>query len=186
MGYLFIGKNDISDLIIFNVGKTTGSSSGTLVALERAVAYLEILKIRMGARLSTQVDVPEALHAVPFPSMMLQTLVENAIKHGLEPRTAGGTVWIRARAADGEVAITVADDGDGIAAEHQKLVFEKFERLGRQGQGGTGLGLYLTRAIVEAHGGRCWVVSAPGRGSTFYFALPQETSLAIWRDESLV
>src|SRR3546814_10869117 len=51
--------------------------------LERAVAYPEILKIRMGSRLSTQVDVPEALHAVPFPSMMLQTLVENAIKHGL-------------------------------------------------------------------------------------------------------
>ena len=51
----------------------------------------------MGARLSLQVDVPETLRATPLPPMMLQTLVENAIKHGLEPRTAGGTVWIRAR-----------------------------------------------------------------------------------------
>ncbi|HEX2082530.1 MAG TPA: histidine kinase, partial [Xanthomonadaceae bacterium] len=85
--------------------------------LERALAYLEILKIRMGPRLGVQVDVPENLRATPLPPMMLQTLVENAIKHGLEPRTAGGTVWIRARRDDGTVAITVADDGNGFNAQ---------------------------------------------------------------------
>ena len=85
--------------------------------LERATAYLEILKIRMGARLSTQVDVPEALHALPFPSMMLQTLVENAIKHGLESKPGGGTVWIRATTGNQEVSVTVADDGRGFNAE---------------------------------------------------------------------
>lgn len=82
--------------------------------LERALAYLEILKIRMGTRLSVDVDVPENLRGTPLPPMMLQTLVENAIKHGLEPRTGGGTVWIRARRNDGIVAVTVADDGDGF------------------------------------------------------------------------
>lgn len=82
--------------------------------LERALAYLEILKIRMGARLSVEVDVHENLRATPLPSMMLQTLVENAIKHGLEPRTGGGTVWIRARRNDDIVSVTVADDGDGF------------------------------------------------------------------------
>ena len=84
------------------------------VELERALAYLEILKIRMGDRLAVQVDVPQALRATPLPAMMLQTLVENAIKHGLEPRTGGGTVWIRARPDDAGVAVTVADDGDGF------------------------------------------------------------------------
>lgn len=82
--------------------------------LERALAYLEILKIRMGQRLQVQVDVPENLRATPMPPMMLQTLVENAIKHGLEPRTGGGTVWIRARRSEGCVAVTVADDGEGF------------------------------------------------------------------------
>ena len=82
--------------------------------LERALAYLEILRIRMGERLAVQLDVPEALRATPLPAMMLQTLVENAIKHGLEPRTGGGTVWIRARADDAGVAVTVADDGEGF------------------------------------------------------------------------
>ncbi len=87
--------------------------------LERALAYLEILKIRMGERLDLQVDVPDALRATPLPAMMLQTLVENAIKHGLEPRTGGGTVWIRAR-RDGEgVAITVADNGEGFTGKTQ-------------------------------------------------------------------
>jgi hypothetical protein len=85
--------------------------------LERAIAYLEILRIRMGPRLAVQIDVPDALRATPLPPMMLQTLVENAIKHGLEPRTAGGTVWIRARRHEGEVAITVADDGEGLRTQ---------------------------------------------------------------------
>ena len=93
----------------------TENEMSTLGAeLERALAYLEILRIRMGPRLSVQVDVPEALRGTPLPPMMLQTLVENAIKHGLEPRTGGGTVWIRARRNDGSVAVTVADDGDGF------------------------------------------------------------------------
>ncbi|HEY4582588.1 MAG TPA: histidine kinase [Lysobacter sp.] len=82
--------------------------------LERALAYLEIMKVRMGSRLDVQVDVPESLRAVELPPMMLQTLVENAIKHGLEPRTGGGTIWIRARRSDDQVAVTVADDGEGL------------------------------------------------------------------------
>jgi LytS/YehU family sensor histidine kinase len=97
--------------------RTENELSTLGVELERAVAYLEILRIRMGPRLSVQVDIPEPLRATPLPPMMLQTLVENAIKHGLEPRTAGGTVWIRARRSDDEVAITVADDGDGFNAK---------------------------------------------------------------------
>jgi len=94
---------------------STEDALSTLGAeLERAVAYLEILKIRMGSRLSVQVDVPDALRTTPLPPMMLQTLVENAIKHGLEPRTVGGTVWIRARRSDDTVSVTVADDGEGF------------------------------------------------------------------------
>jgi hypothetical protein len=97
--------------------------------LERARAYLDILKIRMGPRLQLQVDVPDALRGVLFPTMMLQTLVENAIKHGLEPKPGGGTVWILARQVDNAVAVTVADDGRGFTAEG----------------GGTGVGLRNVR-----------------------------------------
>ncbi|MCW0411423.1 histidine kinase [Xanthomonas sacchari] len=82
--------------------------------LERTQAYLEILRIRMGARLQLQVQVPETMKTLPLPSMMLQTLVENAIKHGLEPKPGGGTIWILARAVDDHVTLTVADDGLGF------------------------------------------------------------------------
>ncbi|MDQ6646434.1 MAG: histidine kinase [Pseudomonadota bacterium] len=85
--------------------------------LERSRAYLEILKIRMGSRLTLQIDVPDALVSTALPPMMLQTLVENAIKHGLEPRPGDGTVWIFARLEDARVAITVADDGRGFGGE---------------------------------------------------------------------
>ena len=106
--------------------------------LERAQAYLEILKIRMGNRLQLQIDVPEALKRQPFPPMMLQTLVENAIKHGLEPKTDGGTVWIRAREHDGQVSVTVADDGLGFNAQ----------------TAGTGIGLKNVRERLRLlHGG---------------------------------
>ncbi|SHH01092.1 histidine kinase [Massilia sp. CF038] len=97
--------------------------------LERVQAYLDILKIRMGSRLNLQVDVAPAQRALPFPTMMLQTLVENAIKHGLEPKPGGGTVWILARTTDHGVAVTVADDGRGFSAEG----------------GGTGIGLRNVR-----------------------------------------
>ncbi len=85
--------------------------------VERTKAYLDILKIRMGERLQVQIDIPEAYNAMPFPTMMLQTLVENSINHGLEPKTGGGTIWISARPNQADantVTITVADDGIGF------------------------------------------------------------------------
>ncbi|MBK8739657.1 MAG: histidine kinase [Betaproteobacteria bacterium] len=108
----------------------TGNAMSTLGAeLERVQAYLEILRIRMGDRLDVRIEVPEPLQATPLPSMMLQTLVENAIKHGLEPLPGGGTIWILARAAQGRVSLTVADDGRGFSEDG----------------GGTGIGLKNVR-----------------------------------------
>jgi signal transduction histidine kinase len=122
----------LGNLIMYlrhSLPRTDDALSSVGEELERARAYLDILRIRMGARLNLQIEVPEALKAVPFPTMMLQTLVENAIKHGLEPKTGGGTIWILARSIDNAVALTVADDGRGFSAEG----------------GGTGIGLHNVR-----------------------------------------
>jgi signal transduction histidine kinase len=122
----------LGNLIMYlrhSLPRTENALSTVGEELERAQAYLDILKIRMGSRLNLQVEVPKELHSVPFPTMMLQTLVENAIKHGLEPKPGGGTVWILARAIDNSVALTVADDGRGFSAEG----------------GGTGIGLRNVR-----------------------------------------
>lgn len=101
--------------------------------LERTRAYLEILKIRMGNRLTLEVDVPDGLRPLPLPPMVLQTLVENAIKHGLEPKPGGGTVWLRARRDGERVTITVADDGMGFG----------------QSVAGTGVGLKNVRERLQ-------------------------------------
>ncbi len=122
----------LGNLILYlrnSLPRTEDSLSTLGEELERARAYLEILKIRMGSRLALQIDVPDSLKGVLFPTMMLQTLVENAIKHGLEPKSGGGTVWILARTTEAGMAVTVADDGRGFSAEG----------------GGTGIGLKNVR-----------------------------------------
>lgn len=115
----------LDNLIVYlrnSLPKTEESASTLGEELTRARAYLEIMQIRMGERLQQSIDVPEELEREPFPAMMLQTLVENAIKHGLEPKPAGGTVWIRARrettGAGPALCITVADDGLGLNHAH--------------------------------------------------------------------
>jgi len=83
--------------------------------LEVVRPYLEILKVRMEQRLQPQVNVPEGLYSADFPPMMLQSLVENAIKHGLEPKADGGSLAVSAEVAHGKLHVSVADTGVGFA-----------------------------------------------------------------------
>ena len=96
--------------------------------------YLEILKVRMEERLTTQIDVSEGLHSAEFPPMMLQTLVENAIKHGLEPKAEGGHLRVAAEIVHGKLQMTVADTGLGF---------------GKAATAGTGVGLANIRERLQ-------------------------------------
>jgi K+-sensing histidine kinase KdpD len=100
---------------------------------------------------------------------VLANLVENAVKYS----PSGSTVELTTTALNGRVVVAVRDQGSGIAAEDQSLIFEKFGRA-RSGKTlpGTGLGLFIARSIAEAHGGTLEVRSAPGAGATFTLALP--------------
>jgi len=82
--------------------------------------YLAILKIRMDERLETSVDIPEGLHSAECPPMVLQMLVENAIKHGLEPQPQGGLLHVQAAVVDGDLRLTVSDSGVGLRAGWQE------------------------------------------------------------------
>ena len=101
-------------------------------------SYLDVLQVRMGERLAFSVDVPETLAREPFPPMMLITLVENAIKHGLGPLPEGGRIDVAARTADGILQVRVADDGAGFHTSS-----------------GSGIGLANIRSRLAAlYGGR--------------------------------
>jgi len=96
--------------------------------------YLEILKVRMEDRLQTRIDVPDGLLSADFPSMMIQSLVENAIKHGLEPKAEGGMLDVKAEIVHGKLAVTVADTGLGF---------------GKAATAGTGIGLVNIRERLQ-------------------------------------
>ena len=102
---------------------------------------------------------------------VLSNLVDNAIKYG----RVGGSVIVGGRALDnGAVEVFVQDDGPGIPVDSLERVFERFYRVDKarsRDQGGTGLGLAIVKHIVQAHGGKVWARSEPGRGSTFLFTL---------------
>ena len=83
--------------------------------LAMAVAYLEIHAVRMGSRLAFSVDVPDGLAGEAFPPMMLLTLIENAIKHGIDPLPAGGHIYIRAAREGDVLVVSVADNGHGLS-----------------------------------------------------------------------
>jgi len=101
--------------------------------------------------------------------LVLSNLLGNAIRH--TPR--GGAVTLRVVAEGTVVRFEVTDTGEGIPPEHQERIFEKFYRVPGGRGGGVGLGLYISREIVQAHGGDMGVVSTPDRGSTFWFTLPK-------------
>lgn len=101
-------------------------------------------------------------------AQVLANLLGNAVKYA----PAGSTVRVEVAAEGGETRITVRDDGPGIAREHLPMLFELFYRAGTTGAGGLGLGLYISRMIVEAHGGAIAVASEEGAGSAFTVTLP--------------
>jgi signal transduction histidine kinase len=114
-------------------------------------AFLEIMAVRMEARLQPVVNVPEGLKTAMFPSMMLQTLVENAIKHGLEPKAEGGRLEISAEIVDGQLAVHVQDDGKGFMP---------------QSAGGVGLANIRERLKAMYKDRAELVISVPERGGT--------------------
>ena len=120
-------------------GKTDGKGdSGSVRDLGRELAvirpYLEILKVRMEERLTTEIAVPDGLLSAEFPPMMVQTLVENAIKHGLEPKPEGGHLRVAAEIVHGKLQMTVADTGLGF---------------GKAATAGTGVGLANIRERLQ-------------------------------------
>ncbi len=117
--------------------------------------------------LEVEVGLPQVRADPDRVSQVLDNLVSNAIRHG------GGRVRLRVFRRDGELLYAVSDEGPGIPPEDLGKIFGKFYGRGRgERKLGTGLGLYISRGIAEAHGGRLWAESQLGQGATFYFSLP--------------
>lgn len=121
------------------------------------------------------VDFPENLPPVKGDHERMREILSNLVSNALKYSPDGGLIRIGGWAEENEVQVYVSDEGIGIPATEQEHIFDRFARvdnsLTRQTPG-AGLGLFLVKAVIEAHGGRVWVESRPGQGSTFNFAIP--------------
>jgi signal transduction histidine kinase len=141
-------------------------------AIENALTLVRERALRRGIALHHAIDerIAEIRSDERKVKQVLLNLLSNAIKFTPE----GGRIEVRAAPADGMVEVSVTDTGIGIAPEDLETVFEEFRQVGTADKKaeGTGLGLALSRKFIELHGGRIWVTSQVGVGSTFTFTLP--------------
>lgn len=165
------------DAMLQDLVKVVALESGQVV-LERVPVHLPPLLERVRENLSAalpmervELRVPRGLPPLLADPPRLERVIVNLISNAL--KYSDGAVVVDATRRDGTVVVSVSDRGPGIPPDELPHVFTKYFRArGAREREGLGLGLYISRLLVEAHGGRIWAESAPGRGSTFSVALP--------------
>ncbi len=163
---------DLVDLAALRAGKLriTCASESAARLVDAAVASLSPIAIEKGQSLSGLVE-PELPTVLCDYDRVLQVL-SNLIANATKATPKGGTISVRVERDGAQAIFTVRDDGPGIAPQDLPHLFERFWRAKDAGYKGTGLGLGISRGLVEAHGGRIWVESELGKGSAFRFTLP--------------
>ena len=167
---------DLLDVALMEAGQltidrarlTAGGLIAEAVEMQRALASSSSLELRV------EVD-PDVAEVWGDRDRLLQVF-ENLIGNAIKFTPAGGRVTAGATSRDDEVVFRVADTGRGIPSENLPRVFDRFWQATR-GRNGAGLGLPITKGIVEAHGGRIWVESTAGSGSTFFFSIPRASAV---------
>lgn len=166
--------NEILDLSKVEAGQMTlePTEFSLQEALGHGLALVRERAARHGIRLGLEV-APE-VGLVRADELRIKQVIVNLLSNAVKFTPDGGRVEVRARTEGSEVLVTVADTGTGVAAADRERIFQSFQQGGRRASTteGTGLGLTLSKRIVELHGGRIWVESELGVGSTFGFAIP--------------
>ncbi len=170
--------DDLTDLEVVEADDfSTAPDRIDLAEVARQAAGILGVKAREAG---IEIDAPklgESLLAVAEFRRVLQVLL-NLVGNALRYAPERSQVWIRLEQEGGAARVIVADQGPGLDSAQQARVFNKFERLGRSGDGGSGLGLYISRKLARAMGGELTVESAPGQGARFILTVPAASSAA--------
>lgn len=165
---------DLADLeVVESRNFTTAPDRIDLSEVARKAAG--ILNVRAHEK-NIVIEVPQPTESLPAIAefrrvlQVLLNLIGNAIRYSPE----SSRIWVRLEPLGEMARLIVADQGPGLSAEQQAKIFEKFERLGRSGDGGSGLGLYISRSLARAMGGELTVESAPGQGARFILDVPAD------------
>jgi signal transduction histidine kinase len=143
------------------------------LAIDNARTFVRERATRHGITLDVKVD--ERLGDIVGDERKIKQILLNLLSNAVKFTPEGGQIKVEASLGDSAAIVSVVDTGIGIATEDQEAIFEEFRQVGSNyahKREGTGLGLTLTRKFVELHGGKIWVESEAGKGSTFTFALP--------------
>ena len=135
------------------------------------------------SRVKLQGSIDSTLPLVVMDPRRVQRVLYNLVQNAIRHTPPDGTIWIRVAEAENEMKVEVSDTGEGIPEQELPRLFERTYRPDRsrsRRSGGAGLGLSIAKGIVEAHGGRIWVESKSGQGSTFGFTLPKAASVTRW------
>lgn len=124
-------------------------------------------------QVSLTAEIPPGLPVVHADAGKITWVLTNLVSNALRYAKKGGHIQFLAQRIGPYTHLSVHDDGPGIPQEYQSRIFQKFVQIKGQEVGGSGLGLAICKEIVRAHGGAIWVESAPGKGSTFTFTLPE-------------
>ena len=174
--------NDILDLAKVEAGRMELNLSdyNLPVAIDNAMTLVRERALTHGLSLKSEID--PAVGDLRGDERKVKQILLNLLSNAVKFTPAGGTVTVLAHYVEGFAQIAVRDTGVGIAPKDQTAVFEEFKQVGtdvtKKGEG-TGLGLALTQRFVELHGGRLWLESKLGEGSTFTFTLPLELPVAV-------
>jgi signal transduction histidine kinase len=169
--------NDILDLSKIEAGRMELELTdfNLPATLDNALTLVRERAGRRGIALGLTVD--ERLEQIHADERKVRQVVLNLLSNAIKFTPEGGRIEVRAAPVDGVVEISVSDTGVGIAPEDQEVIFEEFKQVGTAAKKveGTGLGLALSRKFIELHGGRIWVESQVGVGSTFTLTIPMRT-----------
>jgi len=166
--------NDVLDLSKVEAGQVEleVASFSLREALERGVVMVREPATKHDVRLS--LELAPGIDLVEGDERRLRQVIFNLLSNAVKFTPEGGEVVVATASRDHEVLISVNDTGPGIPLEDHERIFEEFQQtdVGVRQRDGTGLGLALSKRLVELHGGRIWVESEPGHGSRFVFTLP--------------
>ena len=163
---------DLLDVAVIESGQLT-IERAQLAPRDLIVGAVEMQRpLASASSLELRVDLDGDLPDIWGDKDRLLQVFENLIGNAIKFTKAGGSITVGAALRDHEVTFRVADTGSGIMPENLPRVFDRFWQASASGRSGAGLGLPITKGIVEAHRGRIWVESVAGSGSTFFFTIP--------------
>ena len=163
---------DLVDVASIDAGKlaVTPATRDLAILIAEAVDTFRATASAKGLSLGTQIDAAPLLAA--FDHHRILQVLANLISNSMKFTPQGGIITISGEREAGNVRVSVRDTGSGIPGDALGRIFERFSQVGKNDRRGLGLGLYISRCVVEAHGGQIWAESQPGAGSRVCFTLP--------------